>query len=107
MSKAEESHAGCNKKTGYVKGDLYSGLRFFDDLRKISGKQIRWDDWKFAPVGKGNSEAQDQIAGYKIKYTQRNTKRQCIDPDPVDIHHFSKSKTSYKAEQIAGNKALF
>lgn len=107
MAEAKESHAGCDQKTKNIEGDLNLGIRFFDDLGKISWEQVGWDDGELAAVGKGNTEAQDQVAGDEVKYPQGNTKRQCIDPDPVDIHHFSKSETSYKAEQIAGNETLF
>ena len=52
MSKAEEGHAGGNKKTGYVKGDLDFGIRLFNNLGEISWEQVGWDDREFAAVGK-------------------------------------------------------
>lgn len=107
MSQAEEGHAGGKKKAGYVKGDLDFGVRASDDPGEVSWEQVSWDDREFAAVRKGDTEAEDQITCCKIKYPERNGKRQCVDPDLMDIHHFSESKTCYKAEQIAGNKSLF
>ena len=107
MSKAEEGHAGGNKKTGYVKGDLDFGIRLFNDLGEVSWKQVGWDDRKFAAVGKGDTEAEDQVACHKVEYPEGNGKRQGVDPDLMNIYHFSESETGYKAEQVAWNKAFF
>ena len=107
MSQAEEGHAGGNKKAGYVKSNLDFGVRLFNDLGEISWKQVCWDDREFAAVGKGDTEAEYQVACHKVKYPKGNGKRQSIDPDLMDIDHFSESETCYKAEQVAGNKAFF
>ncbi len=107
MSQAEKSHTGGKKKAGYVKGDLDFWVRAFDDPGEVSWKQVSWDDREFAAVRKGDTEAEDQITCCKIKYPEGNGKRQSVDPDFMDIYHFSKSKPCYKAEQIAGNKSLF
>ena len=107
MSKTEKGHAGGKKKAGYVKGDLDFWVRTFDDPGEVSWEQVSWDDRELAAVGKGNTEAEDQITCCKIKYPEGNGKRQSVDPDFMDIYHFSESKTCYKAEQVAGNKSLF
>lgn len=70
MSQAEEGHAGGKKKAGYVKGDLDFWVRTFDDPGEVSWEQVSRDDRELAAVGKGDTEAKDQITCCKIKYPQ-------------------------------------
>ena len=98
MSKAEEGHAGGNKKTGYVKGDLDFGIRLFNNLGEISWEQVGWDDRELAAVRKGDTEAEDQIACHKVEHPKGNGKWQCVDPDLMNIYHFSKGKTGYETK---------
>ena len=107
MAEEEESHAGCDDQAGHVVADFYFRIGFACDIFHFPWEQIGWCDWQFAAVGKGDTEAEDQITCCKIKYPEGNGKRQSVDPDFMDIYHFSKSKPCYKAEQIAGNKSLF
>ena len=98
MTEEEEGQSSCHGEAGYVKGDLDFGIRLFNDLGEISWEQVGWDDREFAAVGKGDTEAEDQIACHKVEHPKGNGKRQCVDPDLMNIYHFSKGKTGYETK---------
>ena len=100
MAKTEACEGCCDDQTDHIETDLDLRICHRSDLGQFSREKICRDDWHFAAVGDGDSNAEQNVACDKVKNTPAQCGRKNVDPQLMYIQQFSKNKSDHKAEQI-------
>ena len=104
MTEKEEGHAAGDGQADDVKGNFDLRVGNAGDLGQLPGKEIRGNDGQAAPVGQGDAQTDEQIAGDKIDHQKRQTLGQHVDPQLMDIQQFAEDEAHNKAEKIGRNE---
>ena len=100
MSETESGEGSSDNQADYIEADLDFWICHRSDLGQFSREKICRDDWHFAAVRDGDSNAEQNVACDKVKNTPAQCGMKNVDPQLMYIQQFSKNKSDHKAEQI-------
>ena len=104
VSKTEACKGCCDNQADDIEADLDLRICHRSDLGQFSWEKICRDDWHFAAVGDGDSNAEQNVACKEVKDPPADCSRKNIDPQFMHVQQFPENKSDYKAEQILGDE---
>ena len=97
----------CCRQTAQIKASFDQFIFLFQDFRQVPWKNICRNNRKHAVVGKADTEAHQEKSYDKVKHIQWQRVWQCLNPDVVNIDHFSKYDSYHERKQVSRTERPF